>query len=48
MPVRSDQEINKKKAIICHLQLLIKSYKSENNLLNVGKELYRIFMKNRL
>ena len=47
-PVHSDQGMNKKRVIICHLQLLIKDHGNKNNLLNINKELYRIFMESRL
>ena len=47
-PICDDQGMNKKKAIICCLQLLIKNYKNKNNLLNANKELYKISMKSRL
>ena len=47
-PVCGDWKMNKRRAIICRLQLLIKSHKSENNLLNAGKELYGVFTKSKL
>ena len=47
MLVRSDKGMNKKKAIIYYLQLLIKSHESKNNLLSINKKFCGIFMKSR-